>query len=62
MLPAAGYRSNDDGALYGRGVAGYYWSSTENGSDSWFRIFESSGASMYSDLRTSGFSVRCVAE
>jgi hypothetical protein len=33
MLPAAGGRSSSNGALIYRGSYGYYWSSTEYGSD-----------------------------
>ncbi len=64
MLPAAGYRDYDNGALYDRGGLGYYWGSTESGSNyAWILNFNSSGA--YTNLsfyRTYGLSVRCVAE
>jgi uncharacterized protein (TIGR02145 family) len=63
MLPAAGYRYYYDGALNDRGDFGYYWSSTEDGSDAaWLLYFDSSNAYTYSDYRTYGRSVRCVAE
>jgi uncharacterized protein (TIGR02145 family) len=63
MLPAAGVRDYVDGALYGRGDNGYYWSSTEFGNyNAWFLYFNSSGAGTYGNYRTSGLSVRCVAE
>ncbi len=63
MLPAAGVRDYDDGALYLRGNRGYYWSST--GYDdyyAWYLYFDSSDAGTYDDYRTCGTSVRCVAE
>jgi uncharacterized protein (TIGR02145 family) len=63
MLPAAGGRDDDDGALFNRGYYGYYWSST--GYDdyyAWHLYFDSSDAGTYDDYRTCGTSVRCVAE
>jgi uncharacterized protein (TIGR02145 family) len=63
MLPAAGYRYNDNGALNNRGSSGYYWSSTEDDSNyAWFLYFGSSDADTGIDNRTYGLSVRCVAE
>jgi uncharacterized protein (TIGR02145 family) len=63
MLPAAGFRFNDDGALGGRGGYGYYWSSTEiDNSDAWYLDFISSDAYTNYGLRKDGLSVRCVAE
>jgi uncharacterized protein (TIGR02145 family) len=63
MLPAAGYRYDADGALFNRGYYGYYWSSTENGSDgAWLLYFYSGTAYAYSYYRRFGFSVRCAAE
>ena len=64
FLPAAGFRYYDDGALYGRGDGGYYWSSTEGDSyGAWYLVFGSSDASTYYFYyRTYGLSVRCVAE
>lgn len=61
-LPAAGYRNYPDGALVNRGFNSTYWSSTENGAIAWFLYFDSTIATTYSDLRTGGFSVRCVSE
>ena len=63
MLPAAGFRISDSGALFYRGNSGVYWSSTEyDNLNAWFLLFGSSDA--YTDYyyRTGGFSVRCVAE
>jgi uncharacterized protein (TIGR02145 family) len=72
LLPAAGLRSNDDGALFGRGYYGFYWSCTERGSSNawnlggsssaWDLSFYSSGAYTGYNFRTGGLSVRCVAE
>ena len=62
MLPAAGFRFNLNGALYNRGAAGYYWSSTENGTaTAWHLSFLGGAFTGYSN-RTYGFSVRCIAE
>jgi uncharacterized protein (TIGR02145 family) len=63
MLPAAGVRSKDNGALSFRGFFGYYWSSTESGFfEAWDLVFNSSGAARQFHTRTFGLSVRCVAE
>jgi uncharacterized protein (TIGR02145 family) len=66
MLPAAGYRDylfNPAGTLVYRGAYGYYWSSTENGTDqAWCLYIYSVFALPYNDLRSYGFSVRCAAE
>jgi len=71
LLPAAGYRDSDfDGALYNRGINGYYWSSTEYDSGhAWNLYFNSSSAYTYYYgyyngyfYRNYGLSVRCVAE
>jgi uncharacterized protein (TIGR02145 family) len=63
MLPAAGVRDYDGGALDSRGYYGGYWSSAEYDDDSaWSMYFVSSVASTGNDFRTGGLSVRCVAE
>ncbi|MYY26314.1 fibrobacter succinogenes major paralogous domain-containing protein, partial [Elizabethkingia anophelis] len=62
MLPAAGYRGSTDGALYYRGFGGFYWSSSEATSDASSLRFYSSSVNVYDISRTSGLSVRCVAE
>jgi uncharacterized protein (TIGR02145 family) len=63
MLPAAGLRNGNDGALNSRGNGGGYWSSTESDSnDAWFLFFNSSNADTYGNYRANGTSVRCVAE
>ena len=63
LLPAAGYRGDDDGALSYRGYFGVYWSSTEIDSYyAWYLYFGSSNADAGGNGRTGGLSVRCVAE
>ena len=62
FLPAAGYRLSSNGTLSNRGNIGYYWSSTENGSNAWYLYFYNGGADASNLTRTSGLSVRCVAE
>ena len=62
-LPAAGNRSRTNGALSSRGRYGYYWSSSERGSNAYDLNFGSSTiAPARNDSRTIGFSVRCIAE
>ena len=63
FLPAAGYRDSSTGTLFNRGNRGYYWSSTEHGTGSaWTLRFLSGGAVVVIDLRTYGFSLRCISE
>ncbi len=62
FLPAAGYRSYSGGTLFGRGNDGFYWSSTENGSNAWNLYFSNGFADTLSSYRTDGMSVRCIAE
>jgi uncharacterized protein (TIGR02145 family) len=63
FFPAAGYRFKFDGTLNYSGEFGYYWSSTEGGSNYAYNLgFLSSGAGVYYNYRTDGRSVRCVAE
>jgi uncharacterized protein (TIGR02145 family) len=63
LLPAAGIRDYGDGALDRRGDNGFYWSSTEDGSDSaWYIVFDSSDPYEFNYYRTSGVSVRCIEE
>jgi hypothetical protein len=61
-LPMAGLRGLSDGSLFGVGGNGNYWSSTVSSSDSRYLIFGSSVASMRTNLRASGFSVRCLKD
>jgi uncharacterized protein (TIGR02145 family) len=62
FIPAAGGRYENDGALGNRGSLGYYWSSSESDSIlAWGLLFGSSNVTN-NYYRTSGKSVRCVAE
>jgi uncharacterized protein (TIGR02145 family) len=61
-LPAAGFRTNNTGALSNRGYYGYYWSSSEYGTLAYNLNFLSSNATTNGTNRTNGFSVRCVSE
>ena len=62
-LPAAGFRPYGSGTLDNRGNVGFYWSSTENGTNSCFLAFGSSNVTP-ADInhRTLGSSLRCIAE
>ena len=62
-LPAAGARNRTDGTLLIRGSGGYYWSSTENVTNSvpvYFDNISVNPANGYD--RTYGFSLRCISE
>jgi hypothetical protein len=60
-LPLAGYRNFIDGSVASLGGAGYYWSSTVNGTDSRSLSFTSSSAILTNfDRRGYGNSVRCI--
>ena len=64
-LVAAGSRRNTDGSYIQVGDTGRYWSSTVNGSASWFlsiRINSNGGATMSSSARANGFSIRCLKD
>ena len=63
FLPAAGVRSYLDVALGNRGFSGFYWSSTVLFlGDIWHLNFNDRRAIANFIIRTSGLSVRCVAE
>jgi uncharacterized protein (TIGR02145 family) len=64
MLPAAGFRSHFNGALFYRGSNGYYWSSTEYVTvNAWTLDFNIVDAyTNIGDGRSYGLSVRCIAE
>jgi uncharacterized protein (TIGR02145 family) len=63
FLPGAGLRVPNSGALVVRGSTGYYWGSTVSGSDfAEYLTFSSVGANVSVGSRTSGLSLRCVAE
>jgi len=62
-LPAAGRRNSSSGALDSRGSNGYYWSSTENGSNAYYLTVSSGNVlPARSITRSTGYSVRCIAE
>jgi len=59
----SGYRVQDGtGVMIYRGSIGFIWSSTDSGSNAWYRYFQSthSDISRYYREKTFGFSVRCV--
>ena len=61
-FPAVGYRNDTDGSLYGAGTYGFYWSSTQNGSDYAYRLdFGSSSVSTSNGNKTSGRSACAVS-
>ena len=63
FLPAAGYRYDNDGALSSRGLGGYYWSSRMgNATYAYGAYFTSADQSVSGVNRTSGRSIRCIAE
>jgi uncharacterized protein (TIGR02145 family) len=63
FLPAAGIRRYFDGSLSNRGYSGFYWSSTASFiDDTWHLNFNERRAIANHIIRTSGLSVRCVAE
>ena len=64
VLPVPGGRNGEgNGVLYARGSSGYYWSSSEIGSDrAWILDVNPSGAVTYNSHRPYGYSIRCIAE
>jgi len=60
-LPVAGYRFSG-GSLRDVGSTGSYWSSTVDGTSSRYLYFYSSDASMFSNGRANGYSVRCLKD
>ncbi len=62
VLPAVGYRANNNGALGNQGSNGYYWSSTQynnTGANRW--NFNSSNSNLNNNAnKANGYSVRCV--
>lgn len=61
-LPVAGSRLLSNGSLNSVGSFGFYWSSTVFGTGAGFLRFFSSNALVGSNLRASGFSVRCLKD
>ena len=64
ILPAAGYRSSNDGSSYSQGSYGYYWSSSVPSGSTGARyvFFSSATFSQSANGRAIGFSVRCLQE
>lgn len=62
FLPAAGSRNPNTGVLSDRNSAGYYWSSTEFGTDAQILYFISATLLHISIDRDNGFSVRCIID
>jgi len=61
-LPVAGFRFESNGSLSGVGSGGSYWSSTVSGTSARSLNFGSSNATIYSDNRAYGYSVRCIKD
>lgn len=61
-LPVGGYRNYYYGSLLQAGSLGLFWSSTVDGTDAYYLDFRSSSASMYSNYRAKGHSVRCLKD
>ena len=61
-LPVAGRRGGSTGTLNVVGSNGSYWSSTVSGSNARNLTFGSSAATMNTNVRTVGLSVRCLKE
>jgi uncharacterized protein (TIGR02145 family) len=59
-----GIRSSTTGGYNYMGLAGSFWSSTENGSNAWKRYFDynDTGVQRNSSPKLSGSSVRCVKD
>ena len=63
FFPAAGFRNGRDGLARNRDRIGYYWSSRDGSSTSYFLNFDNAEAKMsYNNERVHGCSVRCVQE
>ena len=61
-LVVAGLRHRDDGTFNFVDIAGYYWSSTVNGSAARRLFFDGDEANVGSATRAYGFSVRCIKD
>ena len=59
-----GFRNGYDGLFLNAGGSGYWWSSSPNGSDAWYRALDSDYESVFRVYygRRYGFSVRCVRD
>ncbi len=62
-LHAAGWLSSIDGALYGRGVVGLYWSSSQiNANLGLYLYLYGNFCNMTSNYKAYGTSIRCISE
>ena len=64
VLPA-GYRNSNPGSYSSMGNYGYFWSSSEYGSDyAWYRWlgYDDSSVSRNGTSKQSGFSIRCLGD
>ena len=59
-LTIAGSRSNTNGSFGNIGTHGLYWSSTIDGTNSLFFLFDSNSSGIDIGNRADGFSVRCI--
>ncbi|GHT47653.1 hypothetical protein FACS189440_08800 [Bacteroidia bacterium] len=63
FLPAAGTRTRGGGAQAAVGASGYYWSSTPTGASAYYLNFNSTSVNAApTNARSTGLTVRCVAE
>jgi uncharacterized protein (TIGR02145 family) len=62
FLPAGGFRSDNNGSLGGRGSNGYYWASTNSGSNGQSIEFSSSATASIAYNPRLAFSVRCIEQ
>lgn len=62
FFPAAGMRRSGAGTVFFRTAGGYYWSSRTNEDNSYYFGFDNTLPGMYSNVRATGYSVRCVKE
>jgi len=61
FLPAVGWRWAVDSELAGHGTGAGYWSSTETGSGSAYRLSFAGGApNLMADSKAFGYLARCV--
>jgi len=68
FLPATGYRQQGEGALYDRGISGYYWASDTQGGQ-YYRMSFGDGTTSNNGIFTTqrinanvAYSVRCIAQ
>ena len=61
-LPVGVRRAKLDGSFPDPNLAGFYWSSTVSGTNSYFLHFNTGGGEVYPVERAFGFSVRCIKD